>query len=197
MSACTTCGKCPCYEHERKTVMVDPNPTQPGGRHGIPTIAVRLTPRRIEVIREDVLRANGAPFDGENPLCNLGEFLALIDGYAQLASERSARQAAEQTLGNILARIHGDGGHYQVEHGVEKAAKDAHAKVVAYQAAEERVRKAERILSIAKTWARDVLDLTKRGRPAKTWETGLLQALSAYDASKHEGSTSGSGEGVG
>jgi hypothetical protein len=36
--------------------------------------------------------------------------------------------AAEQALGNLLAVIHGDGGHYQSEHGTEKAVADAHLK---------------------------------------------------------------------
>lgn len=37
---------------------------------------------------------------------------------------------AEQHLGNLLARIHGDGGHYQDEQGTEKAVADADMIVV-------------------------------------------------------------------
>jgi hypothetical protein len=36
----------------------------------------------------------------------------------------------EQTLGNLLARIHRDGGHYIEEHGMDKAVTDADAKIV-------------------------------------------------------------------
>lgn len=51
------------------------------------------------------------------------------------AEEDNARlreevKGLEQRLGNLLARIHGDGGHYITEHGWEKAEADADAKVV-------------------------------------------------------------------
>jgi len=35
-----------------------------------------------------------------------------------------------QLLGNLLARIHGDGGHYVEEHGWEKACEDAEQLVI-------------------------------------------------------------------
>lgn len=35
-------------------------------------------------------------------------------------------EAAEQHVGGLLARIHRDGGHYQAEHGMEKAVADAY-----------------------------------------------------------------------
>ena len=38
---------------------------------------------------------------------------------------------AERCLGNLLAIIHGDGGHYQAKHGDEKATEDAIAKYYA------------------------------------------------------------------
>lgn len=37
-------------------------------------------------------------------------------------------------LRNLLARIHGDGGHYLAEHGLEKAVADAHIRVADLQA---------------------------------------------------------------
>jgi hypothetical protein len=51
------------------------------------------------------------------------------------ASEARAQKAereraeAERHLGNLLAIIHGDGGHYQGEHGSAKATEDAIARV--------------------------------------------------------------------
>lgn len=39
------------------------------------------------------------------------------------------RVPVPEAVGELLAIIHGDGGHYQAEHGVEKAAQDAIAKV--------------------------------------------------------------------
>lgn len=37
-------------------------------------------------------------------------------------------ETREQQAGNLLAVIHGDGGHYVTEHGWEKACEDAAAK---------------------------------------------------------------------
>lgn len=44
------------------------------------------------------------------------------------AEQRASALAAQ--LGNLLARIHRDGGHYQDEHGTEKACADAETAVV-------------------------------------------------------------------
>ena len=38
-------------------------------------------------------------------------------------------QSAEQHLSNLLARIHRDGGHYEAQHGTEKAVEDADTKI--------------------------------------------------------------------
>ncbi len=45
--------------------------------------------------------------------------------------------SAGQMLGNLLARIHRDGGHYVMEHGWQKAAEDAEAKVVQWLARDD------------------------------------------------------------
>ena len=45
----------------------------------------------------------------------------------------------EQMLGNLLARIHRDGGHYQGTHGVKKACEDAEAKVVGWLSMEHEI----------------------------------------------------------
>lgn len=42
-----------------------------------------------------------------------------------------------ERLGTLLARIHGDGGHYQGLFGTEKAVKDADAKIVALRVARD------------------------------------------------------------
>lgn len=41
------------------------------------------------------------------------------------------KRTDQQYLANLLARIHRDGGHYQQEHGTEKACEDAH-QIVAH-----------------------------------------------------------------
>lgn len=46
-------------------------------------------------------------------------------------------EAASEHLGNLLAVIHGDGGHYQDEHGTAKAVADAEAKVVQWLASDD------------------------------------------------------------
>ena len=47
--------------------------------------------------------------------------MAQSQGYLERAT------LAEQQLGHLLARIHGDGGHYQNTHGTAKAVADADA----------------------------------------------------------------------
>jgi len=50
----------------------------------------------------------------------------------------SAMKAAEAQRNNLLARIHRDGGHYMLKHGVEKACADADLRVAeAYGSLEE------------------------------------------------------------
>lgn len=56
---------------------------------------------------------------------------------AALPEAQAASFDYEQELGNLLARIHGDGGHYIQEHGWQKAVADADAKIVEWQAAGE------------------------------------------------------------
>ena len=70
---------------------------------------------------------------------------------AELTAEREAHQATKRYLGNLLARIHRDGGHYQSEHGTEKAACDAEMLVCGW------LGQAEQIAALTK--ARDGLQL--------------------------------------
>jgi hypothetical protein len=56
----------------------------------------------------------------------------------------TARLAAERQLGNLLARIHRDGGHYQSSHGTEKACADAETVVGGLLAASDQLEAAER-----------------------------------------------------
>ena len=52
----------------------------------------------------------------------------------------------QKHLGNLLARIHGDGGHYQDEHGVEKAVADADLKFCEMQRQIEELKQDKAIL---------------------------------------------------
>jgi hypothetical protein len=44
-------------------------------------------------------------------------------------TEQKKEQRASYWLGDLLAVIHGDGGHYQEKHGTEQAAQDALGKI--------------------------------------------------------------------
>jgi hypothetical protein len=58
----------------------------------------------------------------------------LLSHIAALTAERDAATQRvallDHSLGNVLARIHRDGGHYVQEHGVEKACEDADEIIV-------------------------------------------------------------------
>lgn len=56
----------------------------------------------------------------------------IADMLTELAERIKADEGAAQVdqVGELLAIIHGDGGHYQAEHGLQKAAKDAQEKVI-------------------------------------------------------------------
>jgi hypothetical protein len=57
--------------------------------------------------------------------------------YGQVRAMVLERDQLRELLGNLLARIHGDGGHYQAEHGTEQAAKDAEAKIIRWAASHD------------------------------------------------------------
>lgn len=52
------------------------------------------------------------------------------DRLATLDAELETARAELRAVGELLARIHRDGGHYQADHGTLKAIKDAEAKVI-------------------------------------------------------------------
>jgi len=56
---------------------------------------------------------------------------AELEAVCESASVKLSMLDADVAVGELLAVIHGDGGHYQAEHGTAKAAKDAEAKVLA------------------------------------------------------------------
>lgn len=58
--------------------------------------------------------------EGLERACNLAE-----ERVRFLTSERGVEIANNQHVGNLLAVIHGDGGHHLLEHGLEKACLDA------------------------------------------------------------------------
>lgn len=56
MSACDVCGACPCYEHERKTIIPPPV-----------VVAMTGTPRRVETRREAMLRVSREYYASTTP----------------------------------------------------------------------------------------------------------------------------------
>lgn len=56
-------------------------------------------------------------------------------------------------LGELLAVIHGDGGHYQNEHGTEKAVEDARSEWYKLKADNERLRDlVKRLVDVNSPW---------------------------------------------
>lgn len=108
---------------------------------------------------------NGRPYalsiqwlDGKSPQTLLAEAMAARDAAEQARFDAAHRAEeweeshdiekarADKTtarLSNLLAVIHRDGGHYEAEHGTEKACEVAEALVVARLAAEARAVAAE------------------------------------------------------
>ena len=78
------------------------------------------------------------PYDEMADDVNLGAFARGVVRQVELARPvlpeearlRQLQARLRQLLGNLLARIHGDGGHYVEEHGWEKACVDAEQLVV-------------------------------------------------------------------
>jgi len=56
-------------------------------------------------------------------------YATITEAAAMLEALSQSREAADNRLFNLLARIHRDGGHYLGEHGIEKACADADEKV--------------------------------------------------------------------
>lgn len=71
------------------------------------------------------------PYDEMADDVNLGAFARGVVRQVELARPVLPEEARlRELLGNLLARIHGDGGHYVEEHGWEKACADAEQLVV-------------------------------------------------------------------
>jgi hypothetical protein len=84
-------------------------------------------------------------------------------------------------LRDLLARIHGDGGHYVEAHGIEKATEDAHGLVADWRAAApQRVAQPETI-SLQEAWE------AAGGNPGiKATRQELIDALQSMDAAIEE-----------
>lgn len=82
-------------------------------------------------------------------------------GVSRILEERDAALARiaslDQSLGNLLAQIHGDGGQHCVEHGLEKSCADAHEAVAGMR---ERIAELERKITEEKA----VIDLVSKMR---------------------------------
>lgn len=129
--------------------------------------------------------------------------------FVALDREREEHGRTRENLSAILARIHGDGGHYQAANGTEEAVSSAHERVAAMQALMPAIDE----LATTHDLAVKVVDAAHRYRAAvaadkfhrdgpvtasvsEAW-LQLGEALSAFDAINPDGSRGGSGEGVG
>jgi hypothetical protein len=125
------------YEIKLATCVICGEPHQdcstPLGGHGLRMSVERGDLLRFEVC-ESCVRNMAKPFTVER---------------AEKAEAKLAQ--VEQLAGNVMARIHGDGGHYITEHGWEKATADADA-IVCYlrervAVLEEEIRSARPVLA--------------------------------------------------
>jgi hypothetical protein len=78
-------------------------------------------------------------------------------GIAVVHTPHLRTETAERHLGNLLARVHGDGGHYQAEHGDDKAVSDAKERIVRERAMLDEAQAAlrEAFASVVKTKGSD------------------------------------------
>ena len=74
---------------------------------------------------EKVKRYNGIEQDDEGVYVYYDDYEA---AECKIAEQEVRIKELDQSLGNLLAIIHGDGGHYYAKHGAKKAVNDAHAK---------------------------------------------------------------------
>lgn len=122
----------------------NPTPPAPEVRETDPQFWERQTPRLIAQnivdlcrrARQDALAMAENPDDAEKYVVDVAEFSIAEKLKHALTVANHRATTAEAHLGNLLARIHRDGGHYQEKHGTEKAVADADAAVVALLTAE-------------------------------------------------------------
>jgi len=99
---------------------------------------------------------------------------------AEITELRAEVAQLQQQAGNVLARIHGDGGHYIAKHGWEKACKDAEVFVCRLQAQDEeltQLREDRRVLNTEATFARKLFEAAER----EADEDRSLQTQREYD----------------
>lgn len=120
------------------------------------------------------------------------DLMKLVDGYAEsrhvngapvynivanesreavVAALEELTKESKQHLSNLLARIHRDGGHYEAEHGTQKAVQDADLLVATLHAD---------LFTLTKDAERDVLE-----QAAKRCEAKEINGNFRYDT-RHE-----------
>jgi hypothetical protein len=113
-------------------------------------------------------------------------------GYAvdalEVQAERIAElEDAEVHLGNLLARIHRDGGHYQAQHGTFKAVGEAE---IAWYELMARAEKAEADLAAARKALRHASDGPWHGEhDYRNWHEQHATAIAAARGEKADRST--------
>lgn len=95
-----------------------------------------------------------------------------IDMHRQLIALERERDEARRNLGEILAVIHRDGGHYTGEHGISKSVADAHAAWAAVILEREQLK--EKLSALREKCAR-ICDLEF----AANWNSSAMAAANA------------------
>lgn len=137
----------------------------------------------------DVFRKCGS-FEGS--VSDIEELWAVMLAAAP-APATVATEAVAQAVGDLLAVIHRDGGHYQAEHGIEKAARDAIAKynelraTLAYMGSPFEAVAQGGGVDAARDLLAEILaeadNFTRRtGKPVNGWPERVRALLTAADA---------------
>ncbi len=93
----------------------------------------------IADLRAKLAEAHAALLNAATPIVNI----SLSDDAAYW---KARAEEAERKLGDLLARIHRDGGHYTGQHGMEKSVEDAHTIVATLFADERKLEEAGNML---------------------------------------------------
>lgn len=123
------------------------------------------------------MRAGDRPY-WSNDMRWSDEIIVAIEQRIQKRCEEAERERAEllQELGNLLAIIHRDGGHYMSKHGVKKAIEDAHtiwAGLIDLEADNATLRK--RLEPIEEWWDRNCSEYIRKKH--QKWDASMYEAI--------------------
>lgn len=148
------------------------------------TVCARDVIARLRARLAEIAHAVGVDDCREGLSCVPGPTERVVEEIRSMRRGRDRLAELERHLGNLLARIHRDGGHHQNLVGTEQAVKDADAQIVAWlgqadKLAESQAREAR--LRSALEDAQKALDWEGSNWPAGNGETARKASHRALD----------------